>query len=401
MRAQYAAATLRLFLLAAVTLVAACSMLPRESFTEAEQEIAQVAGFPNVRYWADAPPETLRRAIEQVHLSEEVRTTGRFNLLALSGGAYDGAFGAGVLAGWTATGTRPRFTVVTGVSAGALAAPLAFLGPDYDATLTEAFTGGMSQVLGEGGILSLLGSADMRRQTLVGIIEQFVDRRLLAAIAREHERGRRLLVVTTNIDAQRSVLWDMGAIAASRHPDARRLFIEILTASSSVPGVFAPTYIEVEAGGRRFREMHVDGGAATQFFVFPEAFLSTGSLARGPKPALSNIYIIINNRLSPQFDVVESGVLPIVGRSFSTLIKTHARYTLFSTAELARKTGIGLQLTAIGDDFRPAVKPGFSSEYMRAVYDYGFSKAQSGALWMSSLPLPSSVRQHPRPQPVR
>src|SRR5262249_31607986 len=159
-------------------------------------------------------------------------------ILAISGGAYDGAYGAGVINGWTASGTRPRFTVVTGVSAGALIAPFAFLGPEYDSRAAEAFTSGVASVLGDvGGALMLLGTPDLRRQTLSDLVEKHIDRAMLDAIAAEHARGRHLLVVPTNLDAQRAVVWDMGAIAASRNPDALQLFRDVLVASASIPGV--------------------------------------------------------------------------------------------------------------------------------------------------------------------
>ena len=57
--------------------------------------------------------------------------------LAISGGGDDGAFGAGLLAGWSARGDRPVFGLVTGVSTGALSAPFAFLGGEYDAKLKQ------------------------------------------------------------------------------------------------------------------------------------------------------------------------------------------------------------------------------------------------------------------------
>jgi hypothetical protein len=369
-----------------VLLIGACSVLPREEFTEAEQNVAQAPGFPGVRFFADASTQELRGPVDRIQMSEAVRTTGRLNVLAISGGAYDGAFGAGVIAGWTKTGTRPQFAVVTGVSAGALIAPLAFLGPDYDGELEEAFTGGMAQILGDASILSLLGTADMRRQTLVEIIEKFVTPRLLAAIAREHAKGRRLLVVTTNLDAERGVVWNMGAIASSRNPEARQLFIDVLAASASIPGVFAPTFIGVEANGHRFKEMHVDGGATVQVFAIPEAFLAAGGKHAVSTPA--SIWVIANKKLTPEFEVTESGVLPVVGRAFASVIKTHTRFTLLATAEFARTHGIGFHLAAIAADFTAPAKAGFNTAYMQAVYRHGYDRALSGQVWTESVPLP-------------
>ncbi len=285
--------------------------------------------------------------------------------------------------------------MVTGVSAGALIAPLAFLGPDYDSEIQEAFSGGVAQLLGDiGGIFSLLGTADLRRQNLVDLVDKFADERLLRAVAAEHARGRRLFIVTTNLDAQRGVVWDMGAIAAAG-PQYRELFRDVLVASASIPGVFGPTYIEVEANGRRFREMHVDGGATTQVFVLPDVVLATGMGLSNPNRAPSHIWIVINNHITPQFEVVEAGLLPTISRSFSTLIKNDAKDTLFATEEFVGRERFNL--TSIDGGFdewlkaNPSVTPGFNSAYMQALYRYGYDKALSGRLWSKQVPLPGGA----------
>ena len=373
----------------------ACSFIPRDSFTEEEQFAARIPGFPIVRYWADGKPSEWRPFTDNANLEGVIKQTGHFDVLAISGGGYDGAYGAGVINGWTATGTRPSFTIVTGVSAGALIAPLAFLGPDYDKELTEAFTGGLTEILGGPGVLALLGTADIRKESLTNIISRFVNRRLLQAIAAEHAKGRRLLVVTTNLDAQRAVVWDMGAIAASGNPDALQLFIDVLAASASIPGVFAPSMIEAEAkNGHRFREMHVDGGATTQIFILPDAALASSLRVIQTHGAKSHVWALVNNRLTPEFEVVEGGVLPIAARSFSTLIKSDARGTLLATRNYVR--GDAFNLTYIDHKFaeelvaryRSSLTPGFNTEYMRAVYEYGYRKALSGRLWEKQVPLP-------------
>ncbi len=384
-------------LIAAVFLTA-CSFIPRDSFTAREQAIAQIPGIPGARFWVDGTREELHDFLQNSTLTSAISVTGSFDVLALSGGAYDGAYGAGVINGWTATGSRPKFAIVTGVSAGALIAPLAFLGPQYDAAVAEAFTEVASQFLGElGGVFSLLGSPDIRRSSLVDLVDRFVDARLLGAIAAEHARGRRLFIVTTNLDAQRGVVWDMGAIASSGLPNARELFRDVLVASASIPGVFAPTYIEVEANGHRFREMHVDGGATTQVFILPDVILATGMSIANPKGAPTHIWVVINNHLTPQFEIVEAGLLPSVSRSFSTLIKSSAKQTLFATAEFIGRERFNLTFidNAFDDQLKtnygPDVTPGFNTPYMRALYHYGFEKARSGHLWSHQVPLPCSV----------
>jgi hypothetical protein len=372
--------------------LSACSFIPRDSFSAREQSVAVIPGIPNARFWVDGGDAELREFLKGSALTSAIEFTGTFDVLAISGGAYDGAYGAGVINGWTASGNRPKFAIVTGVSAGALIAPLAFLGPDYDAEIAEAFSGGVAQVLGDlGGVFALLGPSDLRRNSLVDLVDKFLTPKIIAAIAAEQGRGRRLFIVTTNLDAQRGVVWDMGAIAASGHPDARELFRDVLVASASIPGIFGPTFIEVEANGHRFREMHVDGGATTQVFILPDVVLATGMGIAAPKRAPTHIWVIMNNHVTPQFEVVEAGLLPTVSRSFSTLIKSSAKQTLFGTASFVGRNRLNLTFIDSGfDNWRaahPEVKPGFNTPYMQALYRYGYTKAHSGRLWTHDVPL--------------
>jgi hypothetical protein len=374
-----------------VAFLAGCASFARVPFTANQQAIAQIPGIPGARYWADASREEFLPVFHMKQMRAVADTYGTMDFLAISGGASDGAFGAGVLTALSARGQRPNFVFVSGVSAGALIAPLAFLGPDYDDELKYAWTSGIAEKVGEGGVLSLLFSQDSRRNALYELVSSFVSEELLQKIAVEHRRGRRLAVVTTNIDAQRPVVWDLGAIAASGHPNALGLFRDVLTASSSIPGAFAPTQIEVEADGRRFMELHVDGGATMQVFTIPESIL-LGDL---PPDAIAygipaRFFVIINNRLEPEFEVVEASALPLLSRSLSSLIKTHARLTLLATYEFTRKRKIGFNLTFIGDDFPSEPKPSFETPYMRSVYQYGFEKVASGKVWITDLQALSS-----------
>jgi len=373
---------------ASATLLSACSFIPREPFTAREQSIAEIPGIPNARFWIDGNEAEFRNFLQGTVLASPAAAPDSFDVLALSGGAYDGAFGAGVIGGWTATGTRPRFTFVTGVSAGSLIAPLAFLGPEYDARMQEAFSVDAAQVLGDlGGIFSLLGTVDLRHGMLENLVDKFVDERLLESVAAEHARGRRLLILTTNLDAQRGVVWDMGAIAAGG-PQYRQLFRDVLVASASIPGLFGPTYIEVHANGHFFREMHVDGGATSQVFVLPDVAFVRGKRDPGNRP---RIWIVMNNHITPQFEVVEAGLLPTVARSFSTLIKSDAKSVLLATLNYVGSDRFNLtSIDTRFDDWlaaNPSIQPGFNSPYMAALYRYGYDKALSGHLWSKQVPL--------------
>lgn len=224
---------------------------------------AAVPGLGDVRVWGDAH---FSHALLQAELPKlkakytKAKPAPVSNLLALSGGADDGAFGAGLLVGWSAQGTRPQFDLVTGISAGALIAPFAFLGRAYDDKLAGLFTSYSADQIYQANILSGLfgGNALADSAPLASLIEHYVDPPLLRRIAEERAKGRFLLVGTTNLDAQRPVYWDMGKIAARGDRRALELFRKVLLASASIPGIFPPVLIEVEAGGQGYQEMHVE-----------------------------------------------------------------------------------------------------------------------------------------------
>ncbi|HKJ62739.1 MAG TPA: patatin-like phospholipase family protein [Hyphomicrobiales bacterium] len=377
-----------------VVTLAACASLPRTDFTAKQQSIAQIPGIPNARLWADASADDFAKVVHMNELYAVSNQIGAMNFLALSGGAADGAFGAGVLTGWTDVGKRPEFVMVSGVSAGALIAPLAFLGPDYDDELVRAWTSGIAESVGEGGIFSLLFSQESRRLALFELVSSFTNEEMLKRIAEQHRRGKRLVVVTTNLDAQRPVVWDLGAIAASGHPKALELFRNILTASASIPGAFEPTLIEVEANGQRFAELHVDGGATMQVFTIPETMLAgNGIESKVKRKVPANFYIIMNNRLTPEFQVVQGATVPVLARSLSSLIKTHARLTLVATHEFTRSRNIGFNLAYINDDFPTEPKSSFATAYMRSVFKFGYDKAKSGRIWKKEIPFLNGPRQ--------
>ncbi|TXM92395.1 patatin-like phospholipase family protein [Methylobacterium sp. WL116] len=368
--------------LAVAAQLAACSSVPRIPYTAAEAAVAGVPGIPGARVFSDASVETFT---EMASTPQNKRQG--FSYLALSGGGGDGAYGAGVLNGWSASGTRPEFSLVSGVSTGSLIAPFSFLGSSYDSYLTDIYTSGIASTLVQSPsvVNVLFGSGlfgDGRLRNLVG---RYVNADLLAAIAAEHAKGRRLLVVTTNLDSQRATIWNMGAIAASGAPNALDLFRDVLTASASIPAVFPPQLIDVQAEGRAFQELHVDGSVVTPVFTLPQALLLRDKrLATGQK---GRIYVIINGRLEPEFDVAQNNTLAIVGRSFTTASRARSRQTLAATYAFARENGVGFNLTYIPEDGPKLTTPdGFSTTYMRNLYVAGFERAKTGRFWESTVP---------------
>jgi hypothetical protein len=378
----------RPFMVAACALgIAGCATVTRIPYTQQEQAEAVIPGIPGARLWADnlAIATGRRSVVSRVSVKQPT-------VLALSGGGADGAFGAGLLTGWSARGTRPQFTFVTGASAGALIAPFAFLGAAHDETLRSVFASGeMTNLLQSEGLAGLFGAGLFKTAPLRELIARHVDAELLAAIAQEYRAGRRLYVVTTNLDAQRTAIWDMGKIAASGEPGALDLFRNVLTASASIPGVFSPVLIDVEAQGRHFAEMHVDGGVTTNVLILPEAVLVSGTPVF-PPDARPKVYIVMNGKLSPDFEVVKASTLPIVTRSFETSVRANTRNTLLASYQFAKGRNWEFNLTSVDPDYPKPNSIGFDQAYMQQLFDYAYQRGKSGILWQST---PSEFRALP------
>lgn len=378
--------------LAVAALLAGCATEARVPYTQQELQLAQVPGFAGVRMWADDPNMAAARA----------EAIGRFPgktpvVLALSGGGPDGAFGAGLLSGWTARGDRPKFDIVTGASAGALMSPFAFLGPAYDDHMRQVFASGeMADFLQFQGVSGLFGTGLFKTEPLKQLIARHIDENVLAQIAQEYRNGRRLFIVTTNLDGQRTAIWDMGRIASSGSPRALELFRSVMEASASIPGIFSPVLIQAEAEGRAFSEMHVDGGITANVLVVPEAFLvtNTNAMPRGVKP---RIYVVINGKLGPNFEVVKPRTLQIAIRSFETSVRANTRNTLLASYEYVRRRGWNMRLTAMSDDYPEGPNQGFDAKYMRELFDYGYQRGLAGNPWQDS---PADSPRPSRPQQV-
>lgn len=357
-------------------------------------EQAHVPGLAAARFWYDekaGKPEQALRRLGLSKLSSTVSTRGRqpeVNYLALSGGADDGAYGAGLLVGWSQSGGRPAFDVVTGISAGALIAPFAYLGRNYDRHLRAMwFAYSADDLYRSDPVAGLLGGPALADSSpLAELIAKHVDANLLAAIAREHRKGRLLLVGTTNLDTQRLAIWNMGAIAASNHPRALSLFREVLLASSAVPGLFPPVRINVDAGGFEREEMHVDGGVSAQVFLLPVNVTFRDLDELQSSPARHRIFVIRNAMLAPAYKAVSASVFPISERSLSTLILNQSMADVQRIYLQAIRDGAEYNLAMIPGEFsHPRPQP-FDKEYMAALFQLGFEKARRGDTWMKKPP---------------
>ena len=375
--------------IALLVIVTGCTTLKRNPVPIESMDRAVVPGMAHVRDWADErSPEFQQDLAQSVRQETAVLPAA----LLLSGGGSNGAFGAGYLCGWTETGTRPSFKIVTGVSTGALASPFAFLGPDYDDALEEVFTSITTKEIYKirSPVTVLRKDSLARTDPLALKLEKIVDSSMLTAIADEHRRGRRLFVATTNLDAQRLVVWNMGAIAASGHPGSLELFRNVLLASASIPVAFPPVYIGVEVDGRPYDEMHVDGGVIAQFFLWGALVdLSAARQELGVDPdeeTQSSLYIIRNSQIEAAPELVERNLVDIASRSMMTLLKAVAMGDLIRVWTLAEQDNVDFNYVGIPPEHAEASAAEFEPAEMRRLFELGHAMATGPEPWRKEPP---------------
>jgi hypothetical protein len=384
-------------------LLAGCGTLPRNALPASAALDGTVPGFPEVRGWALQTSSTLEQDLERSFAQESAQDfppdasgTVRYAHLALSGGGANGAFGAGFLNGWTTTGTRPVFKIVTGVSTGALMAPFAFIGPPYDQALREFYTTTSSRdifLLGSTfGLLWQLvaGEALADTRPLQAMIERHVDQPLLQRVAEAHQRGRRLYIGTTYLDAPRFMVWNMGLIASSGHPDALALFRKVMLASASIPVAFPPVFFEVELapGGPRYDEMHVDGGVGARVFLNGGVFRGSVIRERGGHggQGREDIFVIHNGQLSPPPEPVPRSLAQIATRSIDASGRTAVLGDLFRIYAYAQREQGSFHWITIPRDVNMVGEEIFDPVQMQQLYDLGLRMAGTREPWSTRQP---------------
>jgi Patatin-like phospholipase len=388
--------------LALLVLAIGCSTVTHNSVPKALVSHATLVDMPNVRAWGDEYSPVLQQSlVESIHQARAINprgmvdTTGHANVLALSGGGANGAFGAGLLNGWTAAGTRPVFKLVTGISTGALIAPFAFLGSAYDSTLREFYTTvSTKDIYTERSFLAILFDSSSMADTtpLQAILARQVNERVLAEVAQVHREGRRLFIGTTNMEAGKLVIWDMGAIATSGKPAALELFRKVMLASASIPVAFPAVYFPVIADGEQYEEMHVDGGAATQVFFYGftldlhAAAREAGIQGRTP----IRLYVVRNGKLSVPWQLMLPRILPIAERSLHGLLGAQVVGDLFRIYTITQRDGIEFNLAHIPEDYDIEPKESFDREVMNRLYQLGYEWARAGYPWQH---LPPGLRE--------
>ena len=378
-----------------ITLLLGCAALRLHSPPPRKYEsMVQISGMPGVRAWGDEfSPVFQKDAIDskaQEKRSGLYEEGGTVNILAISGGGGDGAFGAGLLCGWTTSGTRPSFKLVTGVSTGALTAPFAFLGAAYDGKLKEVYTTitGKDIFMMKSLLAIFFSDAIGLNDPLANLTAKIVDEQMLKDVAAEHLKGRRLYISTTALDAQRPVVWNMGAIAASGHPLALELFRQVMIASAAVPVAFPPVYFPVEVSGQRFDEMHVDGGVTNQVFLYgpmldPMKFRTDPNK---PPSRRARVYIIRNTQIKPDWQEVRPRLGAIGPRSVSSLIKAQGSGDLFRIFATTQRDNLDFNLAFIPDALDTNREDEFDNRVMNLLFDTGYKLAKIGYHWKKSPP---------------
>lgn len=311
---------------------------------------------------------------------------GSLDILALSGGGSGGAYGAGVIAGMTRGHTRPQFELVTGVSAGALLAPFAFLGPDWDSLMQEAFTGSRSARLLRSPfrtvVARLLSPRGLQSHSaLFELVDHFVTPQMINAVAREASTGRRLVVATTDLDKHETVLWNLGKIAQHGGSAARHLFRDVLIASASVPGVFPPVLIRVRDGNRIYDEMHVDGGVTTSVFSTP--LIAGIQASELPLLRGARLYMLVNGQLARLPQTTRYNTVDIVSNALAAELTYKTRETIVDNIAASARMGIQFQLTEIPVDYPLTNFVDFDEARMRKLFDYAADCASRRRVWMT------------------
>lgn len=380
----------------------------------APPELTRASGLVQLTPEDDAAPvetDLLRTLVERTRTANAPDTppARKAKVLALSGGGMYGAYSVGVLNGWTAAGTRPCFDVVTGVSTGALVATYAFLGPQYDRPMAEVYTAVSDRDIyrKRRPVAGVLSDAFADSTPLKRMIDAQITDAVLAEVAKAHAAGRRLYVGTTNIDTRRLVIWDMGAIASSGRPDARGLYRDVLLASASVPGFLPPVPIEVEVNGKRFKELHVDGGATTGVFLrASNLHLDREALREGRQPlAGSDAYVIVAGKLYSDPVCTDPRSLKIAASALESLVYSQTRSELFRIYALCLLGGMNYHLASVPEDFKVGTDAmAFDRDEMRRLYEAGYAAATGNRAWRDTPPGAEPHEQtpphrHPVPRP--
>jgi len=395
----------RFFVISIIFLVGSgCATLPRDPVPSDRVFDAEIPGIPGVRAWGGILSEDFQTDLIESRQQEAPDQFPRdkygnpvYDALALSGGGATGAYGAGFLNGWTKAGDRPDFKMVSGISTGALTAPIAFLGSKYDDLLREFFTTvETDSILQRLSLVTILFQSESFASTapLKKLLDRHFDLAFLRKIADRHNQGYRLYIGTHHMDAQRLVVWNMGLIANSNHPDAAELFRNVILASASIPIAFPPVLIKSEVDGVIYDEMHVDGGVSVQVFFYAGTVNARAALAAAAEETNledlpenpGDLYIIRNGQLSSHVQQIPRELSKITSRTVDSMIKISAVGDLYRIYSFAQRDGINFFYTAVPADYAPKSTEAFDKADMNRLFNIGLERGASGEAWKTKQP---------------
>jgi Patatin-like phospholipase len=313
----------------------------------------------------------------------------RKNILVLSGGGSLGAYTAGLLAGWTAAGTRPTFDVVTGISTGALIAPFAFLGPKYDADIQQFYTTSRNEdIFTKRYVRGLLGGESFTDTTpLRRKIDGLLTPEVMAELADAHRSGRRLYIGTTEEEGKRFIIWDLGMMACRNGPGDRELMIDVLIGSASIPGAFPASKIDVFVDGVCHTERHGDGGVSQALFFHPPYVPPEQRTPQTLNLVGTNVWVIVAGKLYADPEVIKPSALTQAGKAVSTIIYAQTRGDLQRLWTYSLLNGMNYHATAIPQEYVGAGSSGeFKPEVMTGLFEEGRRVICSGTAWRTTPP---------------
>ena len=383
--------------------LSACSHTPRPT--------PPPAGEPLEHAWGAVPFQTAASGLDSKFTEsllnsfqakrDAMRQAGNdgkipFIALTLSGGGSRGAYGAGVLSGWTKRGDRPQFDVVTGISTGSLMATHVFLGPDYDDDLEIYKHISNDDVFERHGILSTLLSVRRSpaafdttplRETLLTIISE----ETLDLVAAEHRKGRRLFIGSTNLDANVFTVWDMGVIADSDRPDRLQHYVDIVMASAAFPIAFPPIYIEVEGEAGTYTQMHGDGGIRETVFFFNYGLFEDFRLvleAEGITDSdfKEDLYLLINGPIvstgTKTYKPVDGNMVAVADAAVTSLMTKVTQGSIYRLWVLAMAHGADFHISFVPPDYTFSTGSlNFDPREQTSLFELGYQQALEGTAW--------------------
>ncbi|MEH6452365.1 MAG: patatin-like phospholipase family protein [Psychromonas sp.] len=380
-----------LFVILAIFIIAGCATRPTPLPESYSQELPW--GALDLDINNHNPHYTLRRSLGDVIENKFLQPNQNdLNILALSGGGSGGAFGAGVLNGWKDHGSMPNFDVVTAISTGSIMATYAFLGGEHIDKLDTIFNNLSTADLYKSSWLGIFNDATLSDPSpLKRSLEEHINEEVLAEVAVQHKKGRRLYIGSTNLDTGQLVIWDMGAIASSGRNDKVQRYRDIVYASSAVPIIFPPHFFEIDIEGEKYSQMHVDGGVHSNVFMLG-MFIDWVHELKVTKEQRSkvnaNLYIVANKKYRERhrYNPVPLEIRAVLNSFIYVEMDLLFDRSVSRIYHSAKERGINFHMASIPQDSEHIKSTlEFVPSEMREIYKLGYENALSGYDWQTEV----------------